>query len=57
MPVLLAAIFEDFGLPNLRLIQKEFHEDLMEGLINDQEKFVKNAMVNDKERSKAKWKI
>lgn len=57
MPVLLAAIFEDFGLPNLRIIQKEFHEDLMEGLISDQEKFVKNAMVNDKEISKAKWKI
>lgn len=29
----------------------------MEGLISDQEKFIQNAMANEKEKSKAKWKI
>eukprot|EP00347_Sterkiella_histriomuscorum_P011845 403370885 len=57
MPLLLQPIFDDLGIPNLLTIQRQFHNQIMKGLISEQQKMVKNSMVDEKERTKAKWQI
>ncbi|CDW87867.1 UNKNOWN [Stylonychia lemnae] len=57
MPMLLQPIFDDSGIPNLLSWQKKFHHQIMEGLITEQQKFMKNAMGNEKDRQKAKWQV
>lgn len=57
MPLLMAPMFEDDGIPNLMEFQKEFHRSIMEGVQMSQERFIHNAMTNEKERSKAKWQL
>jgi hypothetical protein len=41
MPLLMQAMFDDVGLPNLIEFQRCFHTELMEGLLTEQENFIK----------------
>ena len=38
------AMFDDMGIPNLLAVQRQFHNEIMDGLLSEQEKFMKLAM-------------